>query len=113
MARCSGVKPDGSPCERIVNGKQQFCFAHDPSKSVARQRIAARGGRARGTSEIAAIKAQLETMIEDVMSGKADKSRAAVAGQLVNARLRAIALELQIREAEEFESRIAALEALE
>ncbi len=113
MARCSGIKSDGSACERIVSGQQEFCFAHDPSRSAERQRNAARAGRSRGSREIAGIKSLLEKLVEDVMSGKADKSRAAVAGQLVNARLRAIALELQIREQEEFESRITALEAME
>ena len=69
-----------------------------------------RGGRAKAKRELPAIKTLLEDLTERVISGKLETGRAAVANQLVNTRLRAIEQERKMRELEELEARIEALE---
>jgi len=56
------------------------------------------------------IKDALRTLAEDVLSGKVERGRAAVANQLYGTLLRAIEQERKQRELEEFEQRIERLE---
>jgi hypothetical protein len=56
------------------------------------------------------IKARLEDLTEQVLSGELPTGPAAVANQLLNTRLRAIELERKIKETEELEARLEALE---
>jgi len=49
-------------------------------------------------------------MADGVLSGETDRAAAAVAGQLLNVKLRAIEVERKIRETEELEARLEALE---
>jgi hypothetical protein len=51
--------------------------------------------------------------VRDVLAGDLETGRAAVANQLINTRLRAVELERKIRETEELEARIEALEQLQ
>ena len=51
-------------------------------------------------------------MADAVLKGEQDRAAAAVAGQLLNIKLRAIEIERKIREAEELEARLEALEAV-
>jgi hypothetical protein len=46
-------------------------------------------------------KAQLQEMADNVLSGQQDRAAAAVAGQLLNIKLRAIEVERKVRETEE------------
>ena len=84
--------------------------AHDPKNAERRRKGASRGGRAKANRELPQIKTLLEDLTERVLSGELDTGRAAVANQLVNTRLRAIEVERKIREAEEIEERLTALE---
>jgi hypothetical protein len=68
------------------------------------------GGRGRGHTEVSAIKTQLEDLTRGVLVGDLLTGRAAVANQLLNTRLRALQLERMIREQDELEVRIEALE---
>ncbi len=114
MPRCVGSKPDNSPCERIVPGSQTLCFSHDPGRAAERRRAASkggrRGGRGRGSGELAEIKALLSELTNRVLGGEGvevlETGRAAVANQLVNTRLRALEVERKIRESDELEARI-------
>jgi|ERR671921_414372 hypothetical protein len=110
MPRCRETKPDGTPCERIVGASQDYCYAHDPSKAEERRRNAARGGRAKGAGELTELKKQLKDLASDVLDGSVERGRAAVANQILNTVIRAIEQERKIKEAEELEARLEALE---
>ncbi len=114
MARCGGSKADGTPCERIVGASQVYCFAHDPARAGERRRNASRAGRGRPSRELAEIKVLLSDLTDRVLGGEGvetlETGRAAVANQLLNTRLRAVEVERKIKEAEEFEERLAELE---
>jgi hypothetical protein len=112
MGQCSAVKRDGEPCTLPANGQHGLCWAHDPKNAERRCRGASSGGKARANREIPAIKARLEDLEERVLSGDLEMGPGAVVNQLINTRLRAIEIERKIREAEELESRLAALESV-
>src|SRR5215203_3722604 len=112
MVRCAAIKPNGERCRLDAQEKQDTCWAHSPENSEKRRKRASRGGRAKANRELPTIKALLEDLTEQVLSGELETGRAAVANQLINTRLRAIEVERKIREAEEIEERLSALEAL-
>src|SRR5215210_8347314 len=107
---CTATKRNGEPCTLPANGSQGLCWAHDPKNAEKRRRGASRGGKAKANRELPQLKGLLEDLTEQVLSGELETGRAAVANQLINTRLRAIELERKIREAEELEARIEALE---
>src|SRR5215207_729899 len=111
MARCAAIKANGERCRLDAQEKQDTCWAHSPENSEKRRRRASRGGRAKANRELPEIKALLEDLTDRVLSGELQTGPAAVANQLINTRLRAIEVERKIREAEEIEERISALEA--
>jgi hypothetical protein len=90
------------------------CYGHRPDLAAERRRNASkggkRGGRGRPASELAGVRGQLQEMADKVLSGELDRAAAAVAGQLLNVKLRALELERRWRELTELEERIAALE---
>jgi len=83
---------------------------HDPGRSEDRSRAASRAGRSKPSRELSGLKAQLRELTQDVLAGDLETGRAAVANQLINTRLRAIEAERKIKETEELEARIEALE---
>jgi hypothetical protein len=101
MHRCSGIKPNGGRCERIVGRGQDYCYSHDPRRQAERKRNAARGGRAKASGEIGRVKANLQALADATLEGAVDKSVAAVTGQIWNIYLAAIRTELKVREVEE------------
>ena len=114
MARCSGIRVDGGRCGAQAIRSSEHCVNHHPDYEDARRRRNSkggkRGGRGRPQVELSDIKLQLHDLVEDVLTGKQETGRAAVANQLINTRLRAIELERKIRESDELEARIEALE---
>jgi hypothetical protein len=112
MSQCAGIKRDGTRCRRSAEGPNGFCWAHDPKNAAARSRLAAHAGRG-GTRETAEIKHRLRQLVDDVLAGKAETGPAAVANQCLNTVLRAIELERRMKETEELERRLEALEAAE
>ena len=117
MARCSGIRADGGRCGAQAIRSSEYCVNHHPDYEDARRRRNSkggkRGGRGRPQVELSDIKSQLHDLAEDVLTGKQETGRAAVANQLINTRLRAIELERKIKETDELEARIEALEHLE
>jgi hypothetical protein len=107
---CSATKRDGSPCTLPSSGPSGFCWAHDPKNAERRRRGQSRGGRNKPSRELTGLKAQLQDLTRDVLSGDLETGRAAVANQLINTRLRAIEVERKIKETQELEERIGALE---
>jgi hypothetical protein len=69
------------------------------------------GGRSKGNTEIAHLKKQLRELAEGVLSGKVERADAVV-NQILNTRARLIELERKIREQEELEGRLEALESV-
>jgi hypothetical protein len=108
--QCTAVKRNGERCTLPANGPQGLCWAHDPANAEKRRRGASRGGKAKANRELPSIKAQLEDLTERVLAGELPTGPAAVANQLINTRLRAIELERKIKETDELEARIEALE---
>ena len=111
---CTATKRDGAPCTLPATGPHGLCWAHDPANADARRRGASRGGKGRGgRGELAGIKRRLSELAEAVIRGEVDRGDAAVFAQLLNVYLRAVTVELQVREQEEVLERVAALERQE
>jgi hypothetical protein len=89
-----------------------MCWLHDPTRSEERRRAASRAGKAKPNREIADIKARLSDLAEDVLAGEVDRANAAVAGQLLNTYIRAVSVELKVREQQELIERLVELETL-
>ncbi len=113
MPRCSATERNSEPCRISVESGVALCWAHDPANREQHQRITSRAGKSKPSRELPSIKAQLEELTEQVLSGDLETGPAAVANQLINTRLRAIELERKFKETEEFEERLAALERQE
>jgi len=110
VAVCAGTKRDGSQCTATVEPPQEYCWWHDPANAEERRTAASKAGKSRPNRELAGVKAQLEDLTRDVLAGDLETGRAAVANQLINTRLRAIEQERKIKETEDLEARIEALE---
>jgi hypothetical protein len=111
VPRCAATKSDNTPCERIVDASQDYCYSHDPSRALDRQRASSKAGRSKGPmSEIAEIKRRLLELVEEVIEGQVDKSKASVAIQGLGVMRGYFDLERKIRELEEIEARLEALE---
>jgi hypothetical protein len=105
MARCAAFKPDGTPCQRIVNASQTYCFSHDPERAEQRKRNAAKAGKAVGSTEIRALKTQLADLYAAVLDGTTEPKVGAVAAQIANVRARLVETEKKIEESEEMSTR--------
>lgn len=114
MARCAGIKADDGRCKAEAMPGADWCWNHHPEYEEARRRRASRGGkrggRGRPQAELHDVKRRLSDLADDVLDGKKDKARAAVAGQLLNTLIRAVSVEMKVREVEDFEKRLEELE---
>jgi predicted trehalose synthase len=110
MPRCSHTYADSSQCRRIVSAEQKLCYSHDPSRASERKRNAACGGRAKASGELGRVKARLHTLADMVEEGQMDRADAAVISQIWGTYLRAVSVELRVREATELLERLEALE---
>jgi hypothetical protein len=110
MHRCPGTKRDGSRCTVTVEPPQTHCWWHDPANADERKRAASkggkRGGRGRPSVELASLKARLTTLADDVLEGNVDRGDAVVVGQLLNTVIRAIGMEMRVREVEDLERQV-------
>jgi hypothetical protein len=114
MARCSAIKADNGRCKVEAIPGEEWCWNHHPDYEEARRRRASkggkRGGRSRPRVELSGLKAQLQDLVRDGLAGDLETGRAAVANQLINTHLRAIETERKVKETEELEERMEALE---
>ena len=110
MAQCAGIKRDGGRCTVVVGPGHTHFYAHDPERSEERSRNASRGGKSKGNGELAYLKKQVKDLASDVLCGKVEKGRAAVANQLYNTLIRATEQERKMRELGELAERLEALE---
>jgi hypothetical protein len=110
MSRCQGIKRDGGRCTASVAPGVQWCFNHDPERAADRKRNASRAGKSSGGREIRDLKRRISDLVDAVLEGSQDRGRAAVAIQGLNALRGVLELERKIRELDELEARIEALE---
>jgi hypothetical protein len=111
---CRATKKDGSPCTLPSIGESSLCWAHDPANAERRRRGQSRGGKSKPNRELADIKHRLSQLVEGVLAGRVDRSDAAVSGQLLNTVIRAIGMEMKVREMEELAREVEEIrEALE
>ena len=114
MARCAFIKPGGDRCGATAMKGYDTCYGHRPDLAEERRRNASkggkRGGRGRGSGELQEIKVLLKDLTKKVLNIEMGSGVAAVANQLINTRLRAVELERKVREVDELESRLEALE---
>jgi hypothetical protein len=94
----------------IVGLSQTHCYQHDPKRAEERRRNASRGGKSKGNPKLARLDKQLEDLAADTLEGKVERGVAAVVNQIINTRTRLVELERKIREQEELQERLAALE---
>jgi hypothetical protein len=112
MPQCAGIKRDGGRCTVVVGPGQTHCYQHDPSRAEDRRRNASKGGRSKGNPKLAKLDRQLEDLAADTLAGDVERGVAAVVNQILNTRARLIELERKIREQEELEERLVALESV-
>ena len=110
MARCGFIKASGERCKGTATGAGGLCWAHAPENADQRRRMASKAARSKPNRELRDVKALCEDLTERVLAGDLLPGPAAVANQLTNTRLRAIEQERRLREAEDLEARIEALE---
>ena len=114
MATCTGITRSGERCRGVAIDGSGLCYAHHPDHAEDRRRAARkgghRGGRGRPQAELAGIRQRLSDLADDVLEGRQDKGVAAVASQVFNVYLRAVSVELKVREQLELVERLEALE---
>jgi hypothetical protein len=96
----------------VVGAAQTHCYHHAPDRAEERRRNASRGGKSKGSREIADLKAQLRKLAADALDGTVERGVAVVVNQILNTRVRLIELERKIREQEQLEERLEALESV-
>src|SRR5918911_2342808 len=110
MPRCSHTYSDSSQCRRIVSAGQEYCYSHDPTRAGERRRNAARGGKAKASGERGRVKARLQTLADMVEEGQLDRADAAVISQIWGTYLRAVSVEMKLKETLELVERLESLE---
>ena len=92
----------------------EWCWVHHPDHAEERRRHGARGGkrggRGRPQAELSDIKSRLSDLADQVLEGQVDKGVAAVASQVLNTYIRAVGMEMKVREVTELTERLEALE---
>jgi hypothetical protein len=115
MAKCSGIRADGGRCGAQAIRGEEHCINHHPDYVARRRQRASkggrRGGRGRPIAEVSDVKQTLRSLADDVLEGRTDKGVAAVASQVLNVFLRAVAVEMKVKEVQDLEQRIERLEA--
>jgi hypothetical protein len=107
---CAGITRSGTRCTQGVGEGQTWCYNHDPSRAGSRKRAASRAGKSKPSRELIGIKQQLQDLTDGVLAGEVERADAAVCGQLLNVKLRAVEVERRIKENEELEERLERLE---
>ena len=107
---CLGIKRSGGRCTATVKPGDSYCYHHDPARAAERKRAAAKAGRGGGSRDVRDLKRRVSDLIDDVLEGRQDRGRAAVAMQGFNALRGVLELERKVKETDELEARLEALE---
>jgi hypothetical protein len=114
VARCSAITLGGAPCKGIPIEDSGYCYGHHPELAQERRAHGSkggkRGGRGRPQSELGDIKQRLSDLADDVLRGGVDKGVGAVVSQILGTYIRAVQVELQVKEQLELEERLERLE---
>jgi hypothetical protein len=110
MNVCRATKANGEPCTLAATGSQGFCWAHDPANREKRRKTASKAAKSKPNRELVVIKAQLQSVIDGVLSGAIDRNVGSVAFQGYRTLLQAVSTELAVREQVELVERMEALE---
>jgi len=94
-----------------------FCLNHDPDQADLRRRRSSKGGKRGGRGRrsqpqvsVSNIKTQLQDLADGVLEGSVLRADGAVVSQILNVLLRAVTVELQVKEQQELIERLEALE---
>jgi len=109
--RCKATKRDGTPCTLPARDSNGLCWAHSPEHAEKRRKAASKGGKSRRGGEIGEIKARIRELAEGVIEGKVDRGKASVAFQGLGVLKGFLELERKVKETEELEERLQALES--
>ena len=112
MPQCGGFKGDGSQCTATVNPPHTRCWWHDPANAERRRRAASRGGKSKAGKVTKELHTLLEDLTKRVIDGELETSRGAVANQLIGTRIRLSEYERRLKELEELEARLEAVEGV-
>lgn len=116
MVRCTTITQGGGRCKGRAIDSSGLCHAHHPDRAEQRRRAASRGGkrggRGRPQVELARIKERLSALADQVLAGEVDRSDAVAVGQLYNTVIRAMGVELKVREQQDLIERLEELESL-
>ena len=116
MHRCAAIKANGERCKADAMPGAEWCYSHHPDRAEQRSRNASRGGksggRGRSNNELGEVKNQLQGLADAILDGRVNRSDAAVCGQLLNVKLRALKQERRWREVEELAARLEAVEGV-
>ena len=114
MTKCTAITRGGTRCKGIAIDGSDYCHAHAPDRAEARKQAASKGGKRAGRGrpqlELGSIKQQLQDLADGVLDGEVERANAAVTAQILNVLLRAITIELQVKEQQEFNERLEVLE---
>ncbi len=114
MGKCAGITLAGTACKGTPIDDSQWCYVHHPDHADQRRRHGSkggkRGGRGRKQVELTNIKTQLQDLADSVLDGTLERSTGSAVAQILNVLLRAITVELQVREQRELVERLEALE---
>jgi hypothetical protein len=108
--RCAGITKGGERC-KLDATNASYCWNHAPETAEARKKRGRRGGKARGAGELAEIKRSIRGVVEGVQDGTIERGVGAVVFQGFNTLLKAVEVERRIRETDELEARLSALES--
>ena len=107
--KCPAITAAGAGCRGYVHPGKTYCPAHDPARAEARKKAASKAGKSKHP-EIVDIKKTLRKLASDVLEGDVERATGSVTAQILGVLLRAIETERRIRETEELEERLVALE---
>ncbi len=93
----------------------EWCYNHDPTLSDKRRQSASKGGKRGGrgrNKDLKDVKAWLLRLASDVEEGRLQSKDGAVVSQILNVFFRGVEVERRIKESEELEERLEALEGV-
>jgi hypothetical protein len=88
----------------------EYCYNHDPSRVEERKRAASYAGKSKASKATRHLHDLLEALTRRVIDGELETFRGAVANQLIGTRIRLFEYERRLKELEEIEARLHALE---
>jgi hypothetical protein len=115
VRRCQALKGDGTRCKARAMEGSTWCFNHDPAKAQERSANARKGGRTGGRGrggldETTQAKKYIRGLVVQLLNGGVQREVATACFMGLNVLARYVELERRIRESDELEARIEALE---